>query len=132
MNCGSHIKIRNLSNHMKKQNKKHQNVWFIDEKLKTKSMMFFVSLFLVICKAFGASFLYWVDFTHFIQSSVWWSNMPSKFYQTAQTLLCNLILCLTTQQYNLVHNGAKTCMKYYILGFMFPDHYTTFYVQISI
>ena len=33
--------------------------------------------------------------------------MPSKFYQTAQTLLCNLILCLTTEQYNLVHNGPK-------------------------
>ena len=28
---------------MKKQNKKHQNVRFIDEKLKTKSLMFFVS-----------------------------------------------------------------------------------------
>ena len=30
---------------MNKQNKKHQNARFIDEKLKTKSMIFFVSNF---------------------------------------------------------------------------------------
>ena len=30
---------------MKKQNKKHQNTRFIDEKLKTKSLMFFVTFF---------------------------------------------------------------------------------------
>ena len=35
---------------MKKQNKKHQNTRFIDEKLKTKILMFFVSFFHVICK----------------------------------------------------------------------------------
>ena len=34
MLCGSHIKIGNLANHMKKQIKKHQNARFIDEKLK--------------------------------------------------------------------------------------------------
>ena len=55
---------------MKKQNKKRQNA--IDEKLKTKGLMFFVSFFscdlqdfkflYVNRKAFGASFLYWVDF----------------------------------------------------------------------
>ena len=39
MLCGSHIKIWNLVNHMKIQNKKHQNARFIDEKLKTKSLM---------------------------------------------------------------------------------------------
>ena len=43
MLCGSHIEIWNLPNHMKKQNKKNQNASFIDEKLKTKSPMFFVS-----------------------------------------------------------------------------------------
>ena len=48
---------------MKKQNKKHQNAKFIDEKLtKTKSLMFFVSFDLQDLK-FGASFLYLVDFT---------------------------------------------------------------------
>ena len=36
-------KIEILQNHMKKQNKQHQNDRFIDEKLKTKSLMFFVS-----------------------------------------------------------------------------------------
>ena len=35
---------------MKKQNKKHQNARFIGEKLKTTSLMFFVSFFHVICK----------------------------------------------------------------------------------
>ena len=42
MFCGSH-----LANHMKKQNKtkKHQNARSIGEKLKTKSLMFFVSFF---------------------------------------------------------------------------------------
>ena len=57
---------------MKRQNKKHQNARFIDEKLKTKSLMFFVSFlscdlynskfWYVNRKAFDASFLYWVDF----------------------------------------------------------------------
>ena len=42
---GSRIKIWNLGNHMKKQNKKYQNARSIDEKLKTKGLMFFVSLF---------------------------------------------------------------------------------------
>ena len=42
MLCGSHIRILNLENHMKKQNKDHQNARSIDEKLKTKSLMFFV------------------------------------------------------------------------------------------
>ena len=50
--------IYHPSNHMKKQNKKHQNAKFIDEKLtKTKSLMFFVSFDLQDLK-FGASFLY--------------------------------------------------------------------------
>ena len=51
MLCDSHIKIGNLANHMKKQNIKHQNDRFIDEKMKTKCLMFFVSFFFyVICK----------------------------------------------------------------------------------
>ena len=45
MLSASHIKIWNLANHMKKQNKKHQNAKSIGEKLKTKSLMFFVSFF---------------------------------------------------------------------------------------
>ena len=43
MLCGSLIKIRNLGNHMKKQNKKHQNVKSIGEKLETEGLMLFVS-----------------------------------------------------------------------------------------
>jgi hypothetical protein len=39
MLCGLLIKILNLANHMKKQNKKHQNAKSIVEKLKTKSLM---------------------------------------------------------------------------------------------
>ena len=50
MLCSSHIKIWNFANHMKKQNKKHENTRFIDEKLKNKSLVFFVSFFHVICK----------------------------------------------------------------------------------
>ena len=68
MLCGSLIKIWNLAkHHMKKQNKKHEN----DEKLKTKGLMFFVSFFscdlqdfkfqYMNHRAFGTSFLYWVD-----------------------------------------------------------------------
>ena len=45
MLCGSHIKIWNLANHMKKHNKKYQKARFIDENLKTKSLMFFVAFF---------------------------------------------------------------------------------------
>ena len=56
---------------MKKQSKKHQNAKPIGEKLKTKGLMLFVSLFscdlqdffqYVNRKASGTSFLYWVDF----------------------------------------------------------------------
>ena len=40
---GSLIKIWNPANHMKKQNKKHQNAKSIGEKVKIKGLMFFVS-----------------------------------------------------------------------------------------
>jgi hypothetical protein len=51
---------------MKKQNKKHQNAKSIGEKLKTNSLMFFVSFFsgdlqdfkFYYVKAFGEGFLY--------------------------------------------------------------------------
>ena len=76
---GSHIEIWNLANHMKKQNIKHKNVRFIDEKLKTKSLMFFFSLFsrdlqyfkfyYVNPQAFDASFLYWIDFIRYEKRS---------------------------------------------------------------
>ena len=39
------LRFTYLANHMKKQNKKHQHVKFIGEKLKTKGLMFFVSFF---------------------------------------------------------------------------------------
>ena len=42
MLCCSHIKIWSLANHIKKRNKKHQNAKSIGEKLKTKSLMFFL------------------------------------------------------------------------------------------
>ena len=73
MLSGSLIEIWNLANHMKKQNKKHQNAKSVGGKLKSKDLMFFVSFFSCALqdfkfkyanlKAFGASFLYWVDFT---------------------------------------------------------------------
>ena len=75
---GSLIKIWNLANHIKKQNKNHQNAESIGEKLKTKGLMFFVSFlscvlhdfkfWYVNCKAFGTSFLYWVDFKENLQN----------------------------------------------------------------
>ena len=73
MLCGSHIyyNLKSCKPHKKKQKKKHQNARFIDEKLKTKSLMFFVTFFScdlqdfkfqdVNRKAFGARFLYLVD-----------------------------------------------------------------------
>ena len=39
------LKFEILQTTWKKKNKKHQNATFINEKLKTKSMMFFVSFF---------------------------------------------------------------------------------------
>ena len=64
--CGSHIKIWNLANHMKKQNKKHQNAKSIGEKLKTTGLMFFVSFFHVICKI--SNFNMWTA-KHLMQAS---------------------------------------------------------------
>ena len=55
MLCGSYTKIWNLANHMKKQNKKHQKARLIDEKMKTKSLMFFVYFFHVICKILNSN-----------------------------------------------------------------------------
>ena len=54
----SQIRILNLANQMKKQNKKHQNARFINEKLNylLNFFMSFARLIIVIC-AFGASFL---------------------------------------------------------------------------
>ena len=51
---------------MKKQNKKHQNARSIDEKLKTKSLMFFASFFHVICKI--SNFDMWTT-KHLVQAS---------------------------------------------------------------
>ena len=51
MLCGSHT-YGNLANHMKKQNKKHQNSTPIDEELKTKSQVFFISSFLCDLQGF--------------------------------------------------------------------------------
>ena len=57
-----------IANQMKNENKKHQNARSIDEKLKTKSLIFFLLFLHVISKtsnfkyvnrkAFGTSFLY--------------------------------------------------------------------------
>mgnify|MGYP007086939919 CR=1 FL=1 len=66
------IKIWNLVNHMKKQNKNVKMLArSIDEKLKSKGLMFFVSFFscdlrdfkfwYVNGKAFGTSFLYYLE-----------------------------------------------------------------------
>ena len=79
MLCGSHIKIWNLANHMEKENKKHQNARFIDEKLKTKSLMFFVSFFHVICKISNFNKLYlkfesWTDSTWYILICLRWRS----------------------------------------------------------
>ena len=70
MLCCSHIKIWNLANHMKKWNKEHQTLSFqFFVNISSILMLFVFSCFLkdfkfwcVNRKAFGASFLYWVDF----------------------------------------------------------------------
>ena len=48
MLCGSHIKIWNLANHMKKQNKKHQNLLVKNWKIRVWCSLF--CFFHVICK----------------------------------------------------------------------------------
>ena len=50
MFCGSLIKIWNLANHMKKQNKKHAK--YVGEKLKTKGLMVIVLFFLCDLQVF--------------------------------------------------------------------------------
>ena len=50
MLCRSLIKIQKHANHMKNQNKNHQNTKSIGKKLKTKGLMFFSHFFHVICK----------------------------------------------------------------------------------
>ena len=96
MLCGSLIKIWNLANHMKKQNKKHQNAKSIGEKLKTKGLMLFVSFFHVICKISNSNM--WTA-RHLVQASCteltlsikrktkikqgqWIANQKLKTYQT--------------------------------------------------
>ena len=91
MLCSSHIKIWNLANHMKKQNKNHQNAQTIDEKRKIQSLMFFVSFYscdlqdfkfqYVNRKAFGTSFCYWVDFKcHFFDIGISWTSLIEIYY----------------------------------------------------
>ena len=46
MLCGSHIKIWNLANHIKKRNKKHQNLWFINSFF----FMWFARFQILICE----------------------------------------------------------------------------------
>ena len=74
MLCGSLIKIWNLANHMKKQNKKPQNAKIYWWKTETKGLMLLFSCDLqdfkfeyVNRKAFVASFFYWVDFKKYLR-----------------------------------------------------------------
>ena len=94
-----------------KQTKKHQNARSIDKKLKTKSLMFFVSFFschlqdfkfwYVNLKAFGASFLYWVDFTvnqkaaKTLNQVLWWTATNSRRKSFSQPMghVTRLIPC---------------------------------------
>ena len=60
---------------MKKQNKKHQNARFIDEKMKTKSLMFFVSFLHVVCMTL-------------IQGRQWWVGRGVLSINWQKGLLC--------------------------------------------
>ena len=60
------LKYEILQTTWKKQNKKHQNARLIDEKLKTKSLMLFVSFFHVIFKI--SNFNMWTQ-KHLAQAS---------------------------------------------------------------
>ena len=69
MLCGSHIKIWNLANHMKKQNKKHKMLDLLAKHWKLWVWCSLFHFFHVNCKIpnfnmWTASFLYWVDFTN--------------------------------------------------------------------
>ena len=106
----------------KKQNKKHQNDRFIDEKLKTKSLMFFVSF--VSCdlqdfkfwylsrKAIGASFLYRVDITQCVSLG----GIKSNWEELLKLgLMLHLIQIagnnVTSENICYIHNGLlESCI----------------------
>ena len=72
------IKIWNLANHMRKQNKNHQNEIFFGDKLKILSLMFFVSFFSCDLQ----NFIMWTA-KHLVQASCTELTLPdhrlSKF-----------------------------------------------------
>ena len=115
MLCGSNIKIWNQLVHMKNKAKKHKNSKFIDEKLKTKIMMFFISFFscdlydfkfwYVNRKAFGTSFLYWVDFI---------LNFVYSVKQISRAYLLLMKINLLNSACNQPSSGLE---DYYLLSF---------------
>ena len=75
MLCSSHTKFEIFVNHMKKQNKKHQNANFFNEKLKTKSLMFFELIFFM-----SSSQVTWLVKSLFSNFSCMFLN-PNNFFQ---------------------------------------------------
>ena len=94
------LKFEILPTTWKKQNKKHQNARSIDEKLQTKSLMFFVSFFYVICKI--SNFNMWTA-KHLVQAScteltlrqIWNLNLESTlmFVQWMKKIDIVLLIC---------------------------------------
>ena len=106
-----HIKIWNLAKHMKIQNRKHQNGRIIGEKLKTKSLMFFVSFFFHVIARFqiGANYLYWIDFTnHHIKTSNIWHSTFCQFFSVLPVAASN-----QGQPTKNTENSEKKCSAMY-------------------
>ena len=120
MLCSSHFKIWNLANHMKKQNKKHQNAICIREKLKTKGLMFFVSFFSCDLqdfwyenhKAFGATFLYWVDFNLHIRLSL----------KDSKSSMAKWTYVFSSTNHGMLHNVALWCEIFDFFLLSFPQN----------
>ena len=73
MLCRSLIKIQKHANHMKNQNKNHQNTKSIGKKLKTKGLIFFVSFFSCDLQDFKYQY---VDHKHLGQASCTKFTLP--------------------------------------------------------
>ena len=96
MVCCSHIKIWNISNHMKQMKKKNQTLSFQFFINKSNILMFFVSLFHVVCKI--SNFDTWTT-KHLAQPScteltLHWKEykIDSLFLFLGQNLLTNYLL----------------------------------------
>ena len=110
------LKFEILQTTWKSKTKNHQNNKSIGEKLKTKGLMFFASIFscdlqdfkfwYVNQKAFGAGFFYWADFNFKID---WTPLCQKKAFNDTSSLLCDVgcSLMSLTIKVERVHNSCQ-------------------------